>query len=689
MLIKLEASNTLRNSLKYQFVIIASLIFVLPVLILLYILYQKGFAFDSRQLLVFAFILLLILSGLMILRYIFDSIFSAARLFKEATESGREITTDITKDVAELNDVYSSFNNLLKKFEQAQQIAARRAIELDAIKDISEIAIKNTDTEELLNNLLDRAFKVTHAQIGSLFAVDAKSGRLRLVGSRGITGLEKGAYINIKDSLIQHVVSEKKPLLVTDIENDPTVKKKNDPKYGSPSFLSMPICTGDSGEVTAVLNLSNKKTGEVFDANDENILSAMLVDVSFNMENAMLHAKVAEYIKYIEERNIKLEQEIDVRKQTEISLKTSEARFRELADLLPQTVFETNRNGSLLFVNRAAFKLFGYTRDDVDTGMNIINICIPQDKIRIFENMKRIMNGEDLGGIEYTAMKKDGISFPIVVFASPIIQENNPVGLRGIAVDMTEKKQAEETQRKLHEDLIQTEKLAALGMVAAGVAHEVKNPLAIIIQGVDYLKTSAPADPLLPDIVERISKSAQRADSIVKGLLSFTRQMPLEPTETEIETLIEETLSFAEEQIKSKNINITRHFSPGLPTIHIDSNQIRQVFTNILMNSLEAMPNGGTISISTDSIKSEAAQKNDLQIVFADTGCGIPADKIEKVFDPFYTTKDTSGNAGLGLSITKGIIDKHQGTIRIESEPGKGTRITIRLPSNEVGKSPA
>ncbi|PJC76869.1 MAG: hypothetical protein CO012_00460, partial [Syntrophobacterales bacterium CG_4_8_14_3_um_filter_49_14] len=258
--------------------------------------------------------------------------------------------------------------------------------------------------------------------------------------------------------------------------------------------------------------------------------------------------------------------------------------------------------------------------------------------------------------------------------------ENNAVGLRGIAVNITAQKRAEEMQRKLQEDLMQVEKLAAVGVVAAGIAHEVKNPLAIIIQGVEYLRTSAASDALLADIVERIKKSALRADFIVKGLLSFTRQMPIQTEEAKIAPIIEETLSFTEHHIKSRRITIIRQFSPDAPTVTIDSNQIKQVFVNILLNSVEAIQNGGTITISTESIKSGADQ-NYLQVIFADTGCGIPEDKIEKVFDPFYTIRDTPGNAGLGLFITKGIIDKHHGAIRIESEPEKGTRVIIRLPA--------
>lgn len=242
------------------------------------------------------------------------------------------------------------------------------------------------------------------------------------------------------------------------------------------------------------------------------------------------------------------------------------------------------------------------------------------------------------------------------------------------------RKAALDEKERTQKQLIQAEKLAALGIVAAGIAHEVKNPLAIIIQGVDYLKTSTGSDKLIVDVVERINKSAFRADSIIKGLLSFTRQMPIQAEQVEIEPVIEETLSFTEHHLKRKHITLIKQFSPDLPKVTIDINQIKQVFLNILLNSIDAMQNGGTITISAEPVGSATGERH-LQIIFADTGCGISTDTIEKVFDPFYTTKDGSGNAGLGLSITKGIIDKHHGTVRIESEVDKGTRVIIGLPA--------
>ncbi|MBM4271681.1 MAG: GHKL domain-containing protein [Deltaproteobacteria bacterium] len=246
------------------------------------------------------------------------------------------------------------------------------------------------------------------------------------------------------------------------------------------------------------------------------------------------------------------------------------------------------------------------------------------------------------------------------------------------------RKAALEEKERTQKQLIQTEKLAALGIVAAGIAHEVKNPLAIIIQGVEFLKTRTGSDTLLTEVVTRVTKSALRADSIIKGLLSFTRQVPIRTEDTEITPIIEETLSFVEFQFKSRHIKVVKQFSPDIPMVNVDRNQMKQVFINILLNAIEATQDNGTITVSTGSVTSESGQRS-LQIIFADTGCGIPADKIEKVFDPFYSTKDDSKNTGLGLSITKGIIDKHHGSIHIESEIEKGTRVMIGLPASNIG----
>lgn len=245
------------------------------------------------------------------------------------------------------------------------------------------------------------------------------------------------------------------------------------------------------------------------------------------------------------------------------------------------------------------------------------------------------------------------------------------------------RKTALDEKEKAQNRLIQAEKLAAIGTVAAGVAHEVKNPLAVIVQGIAFLKTALAKDARLADVAGRIEKSALRADNIIKGLLSYSREVPLKMEEVHLGPVIDETLSFIEDQLKRKKIHVKKRYAPDLPKIIIDSNQMKQVFINLFMNAIESMKDGGILGIRTERTRDENNQLF-VKIVVSDTGEGIPEDKLNRLFDPFFTTKAAEKNTGLGLSITKGIIDKHHGTIGIESEPGRGTRVTVSLPADLV-----
>jgi two-component system cell cycle sensor histidine kinase/response regulator CckA len=330
-----EKTPEKKSGLKYQFIIIESLVFLLPLFVLFYIFHERNISLDSSHLILLAMIILLILSGLVILRHVFEGFSSFGELIKKAAEAGQTVSWDIRKDVAELEEISSSFMQYMEKFEKVTEDLSRKTSELKALKELAESVGKTLDIDALLNIILNKALELKRAKMGSVFIVDHAGRQLRLVGTRGIEALPANSLISIDRSLLRHVVTEGRSLLVRDIENDPRTLKKNDPRYGAPSFLSMPVFAGN--ELIAILTLANKESGEAFDASDEEILSIMLTETGFALENALLHSRVEEHLKEIEERNVTLEQEIAERKRAENKLINALRELEEAKDMVVQS----------------------------------------------------------------------------------------------------------------------------------------------------------------------------------------------------------------------------------------------------------------------------------------------------------------------------------------------------------------
>lgn len=240
-----------------------------------------------------------------------------------------------------------------------------------------------------------------------------------------------------------------------------------------------------------------------------------------------------------------------------------------------------------------------------------------------------------------------------------------------------------ETQRRL----VQSEKMAALGRFSAGIAHEVKNPLGIMLGGMEYLQLKmAKADEDTKTVLTKIKDAVLRADRILQGLLKFARPTKLETEVTSPAVLIEELLGLFRYKFPLVNIDIITEFKDSSMKIDVDKNQIQQVFFNLLVNSMDAMPKGGKLSIAVHKSKGELPILGTVPtcvIEIKDTGMGISKDDLPRMFEPFFTTKRDTGGTGLGLAVAKSIIDDHNGTMTIQSEVGKGTAVTIKLPAVE------
>lgn len=346
-----------------------------------------------------------------------------------------------------------------------------------------------------------------------------------------------------------------------------------------------------------------------------------------------------------------------------------------ISDMLDSLIV-IDPKGIIKTANKATLDLLGYQEEEL-IGRPIADIFKEGQAPFGNEGFTKLIENGALRNYETAYKTKSTEEIPVAFSGSVMYKETDkirePVGIIGVAHDLREIK-------KLHRELLQCDKLASLGTLTAGVAHEIKNPLAIIVQGLAYLKSCLPmGDVLSQDAIVRMEKAGFRAAKIVKDLLSFARQNPPVLQELDITSVIEETLSFVEHQISLKGIKIIRQFGQKLPLIRVDGDQMKQVFLNILLNAVDAMPAGGTMTIKAEEIKA-GFQDSYLQMRFADTGCGIPAKDLPKVFDPFFSTKQKQGGAGLGLSVTKGIVEEHGGNIGIESEAGKGTTVIINLP---------
>jgi len=233
-------------------------------------------------------------------------------------------------------------------------------------------------------------------------------------------------------------------------------------------------------------------------------------------------------------------------------------------------------------------------------------------------------------------------------------------------------------QKQMQERLLISYKMASLGRLTAGVVHEVLNPLNIIASHVQLLLMEVEKGSKAEEDLKSIQEEIGRIVTISDGLLSFSRKKEIEASEVDTNNLLEGTISIVEPDMKLNNIRFIRKFDDSLPVIKADNNGLRQVFLNMITNARDAMPEGGALTISTQSVK--VTGKSFVRIKFTDTGCGISSENIDKLFDPFFTTKEVGKGTGLGLSISYGIIKDHGGTINVESEEGRGTTFIIDLP---------
>ena len=396
--------------------------------------------------------------------------------------------------------------------------------------------------------------------------------------------------------------------------------------------------------------------------------------------------------------------DITTQKRTEEELRENESRIRAITESARDGIIMMDSDGMITYWNEAAGRIFGYTPAEA-VGHELHRLLAPAKYRGSYraglERFRPTGEGGAIGqSLELTALRKDGTEFPVELSLAAVHMQHRWVAV-GIVRDITDRKrdkeklqsllaEVEEKNRELHraneelkaseKGLVQSEKLASLGQLSAGIAHELKNPLGIILQGMAYIRSTMDNETLI-DACGRIERSAIRANTIIQSLLDFARQRPPALKEVALRTLVEGILVMVEHQMKLKNVLIIRDFPPIVYTVNADANQMEQVLINLLVNASDAMKDGGTITVS---IGPGAAADGTpwVEMTVADTGTGIPEEVLPRVFDPFFTTKEAGKGTGLGLSVTKGIVEHHGGRITMSSKAGEGTTVKIGLPCN-------
>ena len=369
--------------------------------------------------------------------------------------------------------------------------------------------------------------------------------------------------------------------------------------------------------------------------------------------------------------------DITERKRAEETLRQSEQKYKNLFELAPYAIATVDKKGVVTSCNTAVLSSTGYSKDEI-VGKHFFKLQflrvsdIPM-YMKIFNSL---LKGNVPKPFEVNYRTKDGASRWVQVHVGLLEVDGSKEGAQVAFEDITERKRAEAEEKWLQQELYLSRRLASIGELAAGVAHEINNPLTGIL-GFSQRLLGKSSDEEFSHDLQIINSEAQRAAKVVQNLLTFARRREPKKEYSNINDILQKALELRAYELKTSNIEVVTDLTPSLPEIMVDFQQIQEVFLNIILNAEQVMNEthgGGKLIIKTRQTKDH------IRISFTDDGPGIPPEYLDNVFDPFFTTRAEKGGTGLGLSACHGIVTEHGGRICAKSKPGKGATFFVELP---------
>jgi PAS domain S-box-containing protein len=398
-----------------------------------------------------------------------------------------------------------------------------------------------------------------------------------------------------------------------------------------------------------------------------------------------------------EDEALAIIRDISNRKRAEQALRESEERYRELFENANDIVYTHDFSGRFTSLNKAGEEISGYSREEA-LRMNAIDITPPEHRALAREMVQRKLEGDPITRYEIELTAKDGRRIPVEVSTRVIYEEGKPVGIQGIARDITEGRRAEEERRRLEAQIQHAQKLEGLGVLAGGIAHDFNNLLVGMLGYAGLALTKLPPGVPARGYVEKIEVSAQRAAELTNQMLAYSGRGTFVLRRINLFELVEDVGRLLSASV-SKKATLRYHCAPDLPPIVGDPAQINQVIMNLITNASDALGDeAGIITLSVTPVTADRPllarsylddslpEGRYVCLEVSDTGCGMDKDTLARIFDPFFSTK--FAGRGLGLAAVLGIVRGHKGAIRVYSEPGKGTTFKVLLPAAPSANEP-
>jgi PAS domain S-box-containing protein len=520
----------------------------------------------------------------------------------------------------------------------------KRIANFDAYFTVSSKIAKALNLRDVLEAVLYSSMEAVSGEAASVMLLDEEKKNFQFFGMVPPQPAITNAVFPADLGLAGKVLGSQRSEIINDVQHDPRFYNRFDLETGFQTRTMVAIPLIASKEKVGVLEVLNKSGGEPFQEEDRLLLQSIAEEIAFAIHDAKL---------------------FDAKQALSVEIEKMHQFQTKLIQTSNDGIIANDPQGNILIFNKGAEKILGYRQEEAIGKINVARLY-PRG---MAQDVRAKITGPEYGGpgrlihYEIEALSKTGERIPVELSAVLIHENDREMATVGFFRDLRERQQ-------LQAQLLQSERLAALGHMAAHISHEVKNPL-MVIGGLArrVLKGSAEDQQKNIDRLKIIVEEIRRLEDFLVEVGSFAKLSEAKKAVVNLNALIREMARQLEGSLHEKGVELSLNLDPNLPQVQFDPLHLRQVLLNIAKNSIEAMPAGGNLTFTS------RCHNDSVFVQISDTGEGIPPDTLGKIFRPFYSTKPKG--SGLGLAISKTIIEAHQGKIKVESIPHQGTRVTV------------